>query len=155
MNKWGRNQQVGLPVDAISLDVHPLTKKKEVEDFWKENWQLAYLLVQYNTSKYNTFLHTIKRTQLYVGLCGRRTTHLPLLTKRHRQLRLYSTRERCDWIMDKWERVSWWNELRFAIYHIDDCVQLPRLQGEQLLLQCTTGHKRPGGGGIMLWGTFS
>lgn len=57
-------------------------------------------------SKYNTFLHIVKRTLLYVGLCGRRATHVALLTKRHGQLHLYSSRERCDWIMDQWGEFS-------------------------------------------------
>ncbi|GFX63324.1 transposable element Tcb1 transposase [Trichonephila clavipes] len=42
--------------------------------------------------------HTAQRTLLDTGLRSKRPTRVPLLTKRHRQLRL--AREHCDWSMD-------------------------------------------------------
>ncbi|GBO44452.1 hypothetical protein AVEN_115964-1 [Araneus ventricosus] len=77
------------------------------------------------------------------------------LTKRHRQLRLQWAREHRDWTMDKWKRVSWSDESRFLIHHVDSRVRVHRLPGEQLLPSCTADHTQTGGGGIMLWGTFS
>ncbi|GBM92800.1 hypothetical protein AVEN_182817-1 [Araneus ventricosus] len=44
----------------------------------------------------------------------RRPTRVPLLTKRHRQLRLQWAREHRDWTMDEWRRVTWWDESRFS-----------------------------------------
>ncbi|GBN14044.1 hypothetical protein AVEN_133013-1 [Araneus ventricosus] len=42
------------------------------------------------TAQYNARVseHTVQRTLLDMGLCSRHTTRVPLLTKRHRQLRL-------------------------------------------------------------------
>ncbi|GBO42208.1 Transposable element Tc1 transposase [Araneus ventricosus] len=90
-----------------------------------------------------------------MGLCSRRPTRVPLLTKRHCQLRLQWAREHRDWIMDEWKRVVWSDESRFLIHHVDGRVSVRRLPGQQLLPSCTAGHTQAGDGGIMLWGTFS
>ncbi|GBO44027.1 Transposable element Tc1 transposase, partial [Araneus ventricosus] len=92
-----------------------------------------------------------------VGGCPacRSPTRVPLLTKRHRQLRLHWTREHRDWTLDEWKRVAWSDESRFLIHHVDGRVRVRRLPGEQLLPSCTAGHTQAGGGGIMIWGTFS
>ncbi|GBM37102.1 hypothetical protein AVEN_68710-1 [Araneus ventricosus] len=57
--------------------------------------------------------------------------------------------------MDEWKRVVSSDESRFLIHHVDGRVRVRRLPGEQLLPTCTAGHTQVGGGGIMLWGTFS
>ncbi|GBO07077.1 hypothetical protein AVEN_55626-1 [Araneus ventricosus] len=88
-------------------------------------------------------------------LCIRRPTRVSLLTKRHRQLRIQWAREHRDWTMDEWKRVAWSDESRFLIHHVDGRVRVRHLPGEQLLPSCTAGHTQTGGGGIMLWGTFS
>ncbi|GBN52867.1 hypothetical protein AVEN_183487-1 [Araneus ventricosus] len=77
------------------------------------------------------------------------------MTKRHRQLCVQWARKHRDWTMDEWKRVSWSDESRFLIHHVDGCVRVRRLSGEQLLPSCTAGHTQAGSGGTMLWGTFS
>ncbi|GBL98284.1 hypothetical protein AVEN_174082-1 [Araneus ventricosus] len=86
-------------------------------------------------------------------LCSRHPTRVPLLTKRH--LRLQWPQEHRDSNMDEWKRVAWSDESQFLIRHVDGPVRVHRLPGEQLLPSCTTDHTQAGGGGIMLWGTFS
>ncbi|GBM64038.1 Transposable element Tc1 transposase [Araneus ventricosus] len=88
-------------------------------------------------------------------LCSRRATRVPLLTKRHRQLRLQWAREHRDWTMDEWIRVAWSDESRFLIHHVDGRVRVRRLPGEQFLPSCTARNTQAGGGGFMIWGTFS
>ncbi|GFV63316.1 transposable element Tc1 transposase [Trichonephila clavipes] len=90
-----------------------------------------------------------------MGLRSKRPTRVPLLTKRHRQLRLPWTQEHHDWSMDQWERVDWSDESRFVIHPADGRIRIRRLPCEQLLPQCTVSHTQAGGGSIMLWGTFS
>ncbi|GBM92861.1 hypothetical protein AVEN_200095-1 [Araneus ventricosus] len=63
--------------------------------------------------------------------------------------------EHRDWTMDAWKRVSWSDESRFLIHHVDGRVRVHRLPDEQLLLSCTAGHTQAVGGSIMLRGTFS
>ncbi|GBM40893.1 Transposable element Tc1 transposase [Araneus ventricosus] len=57
--------------------------------------------------------------------------------------------------MGEWKRVAWSDEYRFLIYHVDGRVRVRRLPGEKLLPSCTESHTQAGGGGIMIWGTFS
>ncbi|GBM48975.1 hypothetical protein AVEN_261355-1 [Araneus ventricosus] len=117
---------------------------------------VAQLTAQYNAGPSASVSgHTVQRTLLNMGLCSRRTARVPLLTRHHRQLRLQWDREHRDWTMDEWRRVAWWDESGFLIHHVDNRVGVRRLTGEQLLLSCTAVHKEAGGGGIMLWGTFS
>ncbi|GBM84553.1 hypothetical protein AVEN_154082-1 [Araneus ventricosus] len=72
---------------------------------------VAQLTAQYNAGpSASVSEHTVQRTMLYMGLCSRRPTRVPLLTKRHRQLRLQWDREHRDWTMDEWKRVAWSDE---------------------------------------------
>ncbi|GFX90900.1 transposase domain containing protein [Trichonephila clavipes] len=50
--------------------------------------------------------HTVQLTLLDMGLRSKRHTREPLLTKRHRQLRLSWARDHRDWSMYQWERVA-------------------------------------------------
>ncbi|GBM59333.1 hypothetical protein AVEN_207089-1 [Araneus ventricosus] len=62
---------------------------------------VAQLTVQYNAGpSASVSEHTVQRTLLDMGLCSRHPTRVPLLTKRHRQLRLQWAREHRDWTMD-------------------------------------------------------
>ncbi|GBN19316.1 Transposable element Tc1 transposase [Araneus ventricosus] len=116
---------------------------------------VAQLTAQYNAGpSASVSEHTVQWTLLDMGLCSRRPTRVPLLTKRPRQLRLQWAREHRDWIMDEWERVAWSDESRFLIHHVDGRVRVRRLPDEQLLPSCTAGHTQAGGGGIMLRATF-
>ncbi|GBN39522.1 hypothetical protein AVEN_124145-1 [Araneus ventricosus] len=57
----------------------------------KQNRRLtmAQLTAQYNAGpSASVSEHTVQRTLLDMGLCSRRPTRVPLLTKRHRQLHL-------------------------------------------------------------------
>ncbi|GBL79376.1 hypothetical protein AVEN_92567-1 [Araneus ventricosus] len=102
---------------------------------------VAQLTAQYNAgSSASVSEHTVQRTLLDMGLCSRLPTRVPLLTKRHRQLRLQWAREHRDWTMDEWKRVAWSDEYQFLIHHVDGRVRVRHLPGEQLLPSCTAGH---------------
>ncbi|GBM40932.1 hypothetical protein AVEN_161577-1 [Araneus ventricosus] len=110
---------------------------------------VAQLTAQYNADpSASVSEHTVQRTLLDMGLCSRRPNPVLLLTKHHRPLRL-------QWARDERKRFSWLDESRFLIHHVDGCVRVRHLPGEQLLPSCTAGHTQAGGGGIMLWRTFS
>ncbi|GBM05311.1 hypothetical protein AVEN_46855-1 [Araneus ventricosus] len=57
--------------------------------------------------------------------------------------------------LDHGREFTWSDESRFLIHHVDGRVRVRRLPGEQLLPSCTAGYTQVGGGGIMLWETFS
>ncbi|GBM12195.1 hypothetical protein AVEN_21004-1 [Araneus ventricosus] len=112
---------------------------------------VAQLTAQYNAgSSVSVSENTVQQTLLDMRLCSRRPTRVPLLTKRHRQLRLQWAREHQEWTMAERKRVGWSVESRFFNHHVNGRVS--RLPGEQLLPFCTAGHTQAGGGGIMLWG---
>ncbi|GBM26310.1 hypothetical protein AVEN_226640-1 [Araneus ventricosus] len=65
---------------------------------------VAQLTAQYNAGpRASVSEHTVQRTLLDMGLCSKRPTRVPLLTKCHRQLRLQWAREQQDWTMDEWK----------------------------------------------------
>ncbi|GBM88474.1 hypothetical protein AVEN_144796-1 [Araneus ventricosus] len=69
---------------------------------------VAQLAAQYNAGpSASVSEHTVQRTLLDMRLCSRRLTRVPLLTERHRQLRLQWAREHRDWTLDEWMRVAW------------------------------------------------
>ncbi|GBL87656.1 hypothetical protein AVEN_81289-1 [Araneus ventricosus] len=74
-------------VDAKVLVVHASSKKKNVGDC--PAWQNRRLHCIALTAQYNegpsasVSQHTVQRTLLDMGLCSRRPTRVPLLTKRH------------------------------------------------------------------------
>ncbi|GFU00703.1 transposase domain containing protein [Trichonephila clavipes] len=69
----------------------------------ERNWNqtVAPLTAQYNAGQSRIVSeHTVQRTLLNTGLRSKHPTRVPLLTKRHRQLRMRLDREHCDWSMD-------------------------------------------------------
>ncbi|GBO46692.1 hypothetical protein AVEN_112772-1 [Araneus ventricosus] len=63
---------------------------------------VAQLTAQYNAGpSASVSEHTVQRTMLDMGLCSRRPTRVPLLTKCHRQQLLQWAREHRDWTMDE------------------------------------------------------
>ncbi|GFX20278.1 transposable element Tcb1 transposase [Trichonephila clavipes] len=68
---------------------------------------VAQLTAQYNAGPSRTVSeHTVQRALLDMGLRSKCPTRVPLLTKRHPQLRLHWVQEHYDWSMDQWERVA-------------------------------------------------
>ncbi|GBL90891.1 hypothetical protein AVEN_189497-1 [Araneus ventricosus] len=93
-------------VDAKVLVVHASSKKgrRRLSRLVKQNRRqtVAQLTAQYNAGpSASVSEHTVQRTLLDTGLCSRRPTRVPLLTKRHRQLRLQWAREHRDWTMEE------------------------------------------------------
>ncbi|GBM01958.1 hypothetical protein AVEN_269564-1 [Araneus ventricosus] len=128
-----RRQGVGRPCDIKEKG------RRRLSRLVKQNWcqTVAQLTAQHNAGpSASVSEHTAQRTLLDMGQCSRRPTRVPLLTKRHRQLRLQWAREHRDWTMDEWKRVAWLKESQFLIHHIDDRV-------------------RAGRDGTVLWGMFS
>ncbi|GBN45201.1 hypothetical protein AVEN_167578-1 [Araneus ventricosus] len=62
---------------------------------------MAQLTAQYNAGpSASVSEHTVQRALLDMGLCNRRPTRVPLLIKRHRQLRLQWAPEHRDWAIE-------------------------------------------------------
>ncbi|KAK3573262.1 hypothetical protein QTP86_019240, partial [Hemibagrus guttatus] len=55
---------------------------------------------------------------------------------------------------EQWKKVSWSDETRFLLHHVDGQVRLCRLPGEHMAPGCTMGRRQAGGGSVMLWAMF-
>lgn len=80
---------------------------------------VVQLTAQYNTSPNRIVLdHTVYRTLSYTALHRRHPAHVPLFTKRYRQLRLQWAKKNYNCTMNEWERVAW-SESHFIIHHVN------------------------------------
>ena len=92
---------------------------------------MTQLIAQYNASPDESVSeHIVQRTLMDMGLCSRRPTRVPLLTKRHRQLTptVGPGTEIGSWIN---RRVSWSDVSRIFIHHVDGRVKVYCLPGYQ------------------------
>ena len=79
----------------------------------------------------------------------------PLLTARHRRLRLEFAREHLNWNWVDWSVILWTDESRFTMFQSDGPTFVRRRPGEQLRNDCVVPTVKFGGGGIMMWGAMS
>lgn len=98
---------------------------------------------------------TVRRRLQERGLNARRPRVKPLLTQRHRRLRLDFAREHSDWTWVDWSVVLFSDESKFNLYHHDGRQVVRRRPGEEYLPQCIAPSVKYGGGGVMVWGVMS
>lgn len=98
---------------------------------------------------------TVRRRLKDVGLTGHVAQKKPMLTQRHRNLRLTFAREHSTWTRVDWSAVLWTDESRFTMFQSDGPTFVRRRHGEQLRDDCVVPTFKFGGGGIMMWGAMS
>ena len=77
-----------------------------------------------------------------------------MMTPVHHQKRLQWARERRNWTLEQWKKVSWSDESRFLLDQVDGRVRVCRLPEEVMAPGCTVGRRQAGGGSVMLWAMF-
>ena len=88
------------------------------------------------------------------GLNARVARKKPILTLRHKELRLDFAREHQDWTWVDWSVVIFTDESKFTHYRM--MVGLRRRVGEALLPECIAPTVTfGGGGGVMVWGALT
>ncbi|GBN96089.1 hypothetical protein AVEN_139060-1 [Araneus ventricosus] len=124
--------------------------RRRLSRWAKQNQTVAQLTAQYNAGPKASV--SVQRTLLFMGLCSRRPTRVPLLTKRHRQLRLQwpgnietgpwmSGRELPGRMNPDFSFITSMVVSKYAVCQVNSCSP-----------SCTSGHTQAGGGCIMLWG---
>lgn len=100
-------------------------------------------------------VRTVQRTVLDMGFRSRRPTRVPLLTPRHKALRLAWARQHRHWTVDDWKNVAWSDESRYQLYRADGRVRVWRQPHESMDPSCQQGTVQAGGGSVMVWGVCS
>ncbi|GFW96921.1 HTH_Tnp_Tc3_2 domain-containing protein [Trichonephila clavipes] len=60
-------------------------------------------------------VRTIQRNIISMGFRSRRPTRVPLLTARHKVLRLAWARQHRHWTVDYWKQIAWSDESSFQL----------------------------------------
>ncbi|GFW92824.1 HTH_Tnp_Tc3_2 domain-containing protein [Trichonephila clavipes] len=100
-------------------------------------------------------LKTIQRNTIDMGFRRRWLTRVPLLTARHKALRLAWARQHRHWTVDDWEHVAWSDESRFQLNRADGIVQVWRHPHESMDPTGQQGTVQAGGCSVMVWGVCS
>ena len=100
-------------------------------------------------------VRTVRRRLDDVGLFGRAARKRPLLTDRHRQLRLQWAKERKNWGMDQWYKVVWSDESKFNLFGSDGRVYSKRRVGKDYLPECVQSTVKFGGRSVTVWGCIT
>lgn len=103
----------------------------------------------------HTSTSTISRRLKASGISSRVAKKKPLLTSRHRNLRLDFTRQYSDWSCTDWSTVIWSDEKRFTLHRSDGSLRVRRRSGEMFLEQCVQPTVKFGGGSVMVWACMS
>ena len=98
---------------------------------------------------------TVRRRLDKAGLYGRVARKKPLLTDRHKKVRLAWAKERKNWTTEDWNKVVWSYESKFNLFGSDGRVYIRRRKGEEFLPQCVHQTVKFGGGSVMMWGCIS
>lgn len=100
-------------------------------------------------------VRTIQRNIINTDFRSRRPIRVPLMTARHKALRLAWARQHHHWTTDDWKHVAWSDESRFQWYRADGRERVWRLPHYSVDPTCQQGTVQAGGGSVMVWGVCS
>ncbi len=95
--------------------------------------------------------HTVARRLLLQGLVSRRPYRGPVLTPRHRRLRLAWARIHMNWRLQHWRAILFTDEKLFKVDVEDRRRRVFRRPGERFNDNCVSQHDRWGGPRVMVW----
>ncbi|GFW95365.1 transposable element Tcb2 transposase [Trichonephila clavipes] len=84
-----------------------------------------------------------------MGFRSRRPTCVPLLTARHKALRLAQACQHQHWTVDDWKHVTWFHESRFQLNRADGRARIWRQPHESGEPTCQQGTVQADGGSVM------
>ena len=135
--------RISTPRDDCALQRICLHNRRFTSSHLKREWE--------QSSGVTSSARTVRRRLDDVGLFGRVARKKPLLTDRHRQLRLQWAKERKNWGIDQWYKVIRSDESKFNLFGSDGRVYIRRRVGEDYLPVCVQSTVKFGGGSVMVW----
>jgi transposase len=100
-------------------------------------------------------VRTVQRSLHDMGIRSRRPSRVPLMTARHKAMRLAWARQHRHWTVEDWKNVAWSDESRFQLYRADGRVRVWRKPHEAMDPACQQGIVQAGGASVMVWGVCS
>ena len=104
------------------------------------------------TSQVSGSSRTVRRRLDDAGLYGRVARKKPLLTDRHKLIRLNWAKEHKNWSVHDWNMVIWSDESKFNLFGSDGRVYIRRRIREDFHPDCIQQTVKFGGGNVMMWG---
>lgn len=98
---------------------------------------------------------TVRRRLAEADLNAYRAIKKPLLTDRHKNLRLNFARAHQDWTYVDWSCVVWSDESKFNLFQSDGPVYVRRRAGEEFRADCVVPTVKFHGGNVMMWGAMT
>ncbi len=95
------------------------------------------------------------RTLKQMGYSNRRPHRVLLLSAKNRKRRLQFAQAHQNWTIEDWKNVAWSDESRFLLQNSDGRVRIWRKGHQSMDPSCLVSMVQAGGGGVMVWGTFS
>lgn len=92
---------------------HRYLLKSSLSTRTKSSKDLASDLWEHRNVKISA--RSVRRHLVDAGLCARRARHKPLLTKRHKQLRLQWAKRHLNWTSDDWDKIMWSDESNIEV----------------------------------------
>ena len=88
----------------------------------------------------NVSQSTVHRNLLRLGLRSHRAVRVSMMTPIHHRNRLQWAHEHRNWTLEQWKKVTWSDECRFLLDHVDGRVRVRLLPGEVMAPGCTVGR---------------
>ena len=99
---------------------------------------------------------TVRRRMIENNLYARSPRKVPLLTKRHANLRLQFAKKHTGWTSEKWRNILWSDESKIVLFGGTGSRQYVRRPPNTAYEpQYTTKTVKHGGAKVMVWGSFS
>ncbi|GFU11832.1 transposable element Tcb2 transposase [Trichonephila clavipes] len=95
-------------------------------------------------------MQTIQQIIINLGFQNRRPTRVPLLTERHKALRLAWARQQRHWTVDDWKHVAWSDESPFQLSRADGRVRIWRQPHASMDPTCQQRSVQAGGDSVMV-----
>lgn len=128
-----------LVIDSLK---HPRLSSRTLASRWRNNTDLTASNA------------TVRRRLLEAGVKSYVAPKKPLLTSRHRHIRLEWAKERQHWTVEQWSKIVFSDETPIHLIQVNQRRYIRRREGSGPSSRLVRPTVQAGGGSIMAWGAF-